>query len=542
MFDPERFSDQLDPDIHHFQHCYDPLVNLICDYTSISDFNNIIRNSESNLNIVNYNIRSFSANSDSFISIFDHFDSTPDILVLTETWFKEDSLKELPHFNSFHTIRTTRRSGGVSCYVKDHLNSRQIQPLSFCREHLEICTVEVSSQRDIIYIISVYKPHCNFFDEFISELNLILKDSLLRKKKIIILGDFNINQLDPGYQTMSLNNCLQSYYFIPLISKPTRFSQIESHSASLLDQIWINKPSLSYECGILNFDLTDHLPTYCNVPFDTNNNSSTSLTKVTFRLINSVNHNNFTHALSNQNWSFLDRLDVDKAFISFINTLNSLYKQHFPIKTKYVTIKKILNPWINERISKLIKYKSYYYSLMKINIISREENKIFRNKVNSIVRNAKTSYYKTKFRSYQSDVKNTWSLINDIIYPNRKKCKNLRLTICNREISNTQEITEIFNTHFSSIAHNLLNNISHTSLNAIELVPPSPQSFFLSPVRFSECEKIIDSLKNSKTSTDELPVKIFQSNSHLISPTISKLINRCFSSTTFPSCLKIAII
>ena len=179
---------------------------------------------------------------------------------------------------------------------------------------------------------------------------------------------------------------------------------------------------------------------------------------------------------------------------------------------------------------------------MKINIISREENKIFRNKVNSIVRNAKTSYYKTKFRSYQSDVKNTWSLINDIISPNRNKCKNLKLTICNREISNTQEITEIFNTHFSSIAHNLLNNISHTSLNAIELVPPSPQSFFLSPVRFSECEKIIDSLKNSKTSTDELPVKIFQSNSHLISPTISKLINRCFSSTTFPSCLKIAII
>ena len=60
---------------------------------------------------------------------------------------------------------------------------------------------------------------------------------------------------------------MQTFYFIPIILKPTRFR--DGHQPSLLDQIWTNKPPSEYECGIVLFDQTDHLPTFFALPIIT---------------------------------------------------------------------------------------------------------------------------------------------------------------------------------------------------------------------------------------------------------------------------------
>ena len=382
MFNDLNFINQLDPDENHFQECYDSLIDPICNYIPIADYIVRTRNYGSNLNILNYNIRSFSANFDSFISIFDNFDSTPDILILTETWFNENSIKDIPYFNCHHTIRTSRRSGGVSVYVKDNINSRKIEQLSFCANSIEVCTVEVSSNSNIIYFISVYRPHSYFFDDFLNTLDRLLKNDLIKNRHVIVLGDFNINHLDCSNRTNSFTNCMQSFYFIPLITKPTRFSLTDTNSSSLLDQIWTNRPILSYDCGILNFDLTDHLPTFYHIPFDLNSQRNETKIKITFRIKNDFTNINFSQALMNQNWDFLDGLDINQSIKSFIDQLNLLYDKNFPIKTKYVSIKKSLSPWINDDISRLIKYRSNYYSLMQRNLVSQDENKVVKNKVN----------------------------------------------------------------------------------------------------------------------------------------------------------------
>ena len=225
-----------------------------------------------------------------------------------------------------------------------------------------------------------------------------------------------------------------------------------------------------------------------------------------------------------------------------MNQLNSIYQQNFPLKTKTLANKKVLNPWMTDNISRLIKYKSQYFNLLRMNIITMEENRIFRNKVNSIIRKAKNSYYRNKFNSCQSDIKKTWSLINDILSPNRKKSNDIRLSVGTEEISNHSDLCEIFNTYFSNAASSLSSNLSYNSLNAIDLVPHSSVNFFLFPVDFPECSNIIRDLKNSKTSINELPVKIFKFNECIITPVITKLINRCFNDAVFPDCLKIATI
>ena len=162
--------DFLDPDENHFHDCYDSLNDNICKYYTVSDFIRKMSVNKKGLSMINFNVRSFNANFDSFISIFDDFETTPDVLVLTETWFRDNSLKEIPYFHDFHTNRELRHSGGVSVYVKEVYESKSINHLSFCKPFIEVCTVELTLSLGNIYIVSIYRPHSDLFDDFISDL------------------------------------------------------------------------------------------------------------------------------------------------------------------------------------------------------------------------------------------------------------------------------------------------------------------------------------------------------------------------------------
>ena len=125
MLDNERLNDLLDPDTNHFDEFSENSNGSFCSYISISDFNRKIQNYKNGLSILNFNIRSFSGNFDGFICCFENFNSIPNILVLTETWFKANSIREINYFKDYHTVRSTHRSGGVSVYIKDNLNSKK---------------------------------------------------------------------------------------------------------------------------------------------------------------------------------------------------------------------------------------------------------------------------------------------------------------------------------------------------------------------------------------------------------------------------------
>ena len=544
MFD-ENFSDSIDPDLHHFDQFSESNgdTDTICNYVTFSDYDRIMIDKKSALTILNYNIRSFNSNFDTFIASFNNYDVVPDILTLSETWFTETSLTEIPHFRGYHTIRP-QRSGGVSVYVKDKIESKKIPHLSFCNSSLEVCTTEILTKHRNFYLIAIYRPHSNEpFENFLSNLNNVLSNELLRNKSQIVLGDFNINHLDDSPRTISFLNCMQSYYMLPLITKPTRFPPNDSGSPSLLDQIWTNKPTASYKCGIILSDLTDHYPTYYHTPIPVDNSSHGSeKIKISFRLINEENNDRFALALSSFDWSFIETLSVDTSVEFFISQLNSLYQKYFPLKTKYISLKKALNPWMNDYISKLIKYKSQYYSLMKLGITSITENKKFKNKVNSIVRAAKVSYFENKFSSNRSDMRKTWSLINEIISPNSKKSNIIKILAGGNLISDQLQISELFNSYFSNIALNLRSNIPDSSLDAINLVQRSYYNFFLYPVTPDECSKIVQTLKITKTPLNEFPVKLFKKHDPSLTPILSKLITKCFSVGEFPKCLKVATI
>ena len=142
-----------------------------------------------------YNVRSFHANIDSFLSIFDDV-SLPDILVLTETWFAPDTSCDIPWFCSYHTYRIVGRSEGVLIFVTNNLFSYMFPDLCISDINIEVCTITVRVSNSSFIILGIYRPHSGTIENFIASLNY----QEVSNKPILLLEDLNIIILNGNLQ------------------------------------------------------------------------------------------------------------------------------------------------------------------------------------------------------------------------------------------------------------------------------------------------------------------------------------------------------
>ena len=112
--------------------------------------------------------KKFDRNFDSFSCGFSPH-NMPNILCFTETWFAPSLTSEIPGYVGHHVTREGR-SGGVSIYVKQQINSKILCNLSYATSTIEVCTVEVSIKNSIHVIIGVYRPHSDSISNFNSHL------------------------------------------------------------------------------------------------------------------------------------------------------------------------------------------------------------------------------------------------------------------------------------------------------------------------------------------------------------------------------------
>ena len=143
-------------------------------------------------------------------------------------------------------------------------------------------------------------------------------------------------------------------------------------------------------------------------------------TELKFRLITENNKYIFRSLLENFDWESIFCLDVDIYTENFLLKLNEMYTNAFPIKTKIVSNKKILNPWVTPEISHLIQMKSNYFFLYKHRLVSLQDNNRFKNKLNKLIKKAKCTYYHNLFACNKNNMKKTWNTINTLLLKNIK--------------------------------------------------------------------------------------------------------------------------
>ena len=185
--------------------------------------------------------------------------------MFSETWFSENTCHDVQGYTGFHTYRPDKTGSGVFVFIRNCYTSTHMVKFSVCHAYYEISVAKVSLSNNCTIInIGVYRPQDKSkIPEFTIKFNEILS-STSQSDHVFIVGDLNINLLDPiAIENDFVNNC-HSNTLIPLINKPTCNA---NNNPSMLDHIWTNQLYNSFN-GIFLLDLTDHHPIFTIEPIN----------------------------------------------------------------------------------------------------------------------------------------------------------------------------------------------------------------------------------------------------------------------------------
>ena len=536
------FSD-VDPDANFLDLT---LPEDFCKYYTVTELNNSNLNSN-HFSLVNYNICSFNHNSAFFESLLESVKLEFKCIVISETWNNEMNMDQciLQKYKEHHTLRSGEdvctKSGGISVFCLENLQSSKNKNLSSCTANIETCVVELEYSEKKYVILAVYRPYQGCKIEFIRELDQIINSIDVTNCTVFVTGDFNLNFLDlEDSHVVDFVTKLYSKSFVPLIDKATRFPRgNQAGDSSCLDMIWTNNLCLK-AAGIIYYGQSDHMPAFCTLDVGSVNPVNDKI-KIETRPFSEHNLLKLQENLNEINWDqILDFNDVEKSISVFCTKLDELYKKCFPTKVKFISSKRHKNKWITQDVKKLINKKSEAYKKYRQGLISKEENNRIKNEISSKINKAKHEFYKDSFELFKGNAKKSWNLLHDLMGKKNSKHEDIQLIIDSDKIAEPNKVANIFAKYFSTVGNVLENNLSRTDLSPLLHVDRNMNSFAIFPVTQQEVSKIILNLKNTNTDLDKMSVKIFKSIDTLVSAPLAKIIDCSFSKGIFPNCLKIA--
>ena len=539
------FLDEIDIDLNYFSVIHPGIdSDISSEYYHYDSFNNLSQTLSPNFAVIHYNIRSLYPKMDLLNAELCQLNCKFDILCFSECWLTEIT-RELVKFDGYghySSLRTGRRGGGISVFVSDDYDCRVLTNMSLCYDYIESLFIEMKCGNLFVLIGVLYRPPSGNKEMFIDKVNELLTGLRLSKyHRLLMMGDFNIDMLviDESSNT-HLINMFYSYSLLPLITRPTR---ITSQSATLLDNFFISR---SNDCiaGSIVSDVSDHLPIFCLI------NNLLPRKKPTgepiqfkYRLTNDSSITNLCNDLRCIDFSSLFQSnDVDNIMKNFSDTIYGLYNKNCKIKTKTVSYRSFVKPWIKGQVLEKIKQRQNMYLLYRSAKIGQVEYKRFCNSVTSILRKAKRSYFAQRFSMYKNDIKKTWKCINDVLgRRNMNRCNVSSLRESDAIVTDRQKIANIFNSYFSSVGKNISESVG-PGLGSFRsyLAGNYVSSFMFSQVTSNDIIKIINSFKIKSTPIDSISVVVLKNIGSIIAPYLARIINLSLTQGIFPCSLKVA--
>ena len=176
---------------------------------------------------------------------------------------------------------------------------------------------------------------------------------------------------------------------------------------------------------------------------------------------------------------------------------------------------------------KFLKTKSIYY---------HTKFKIYRNKLNHLIKLAKRNYYNKLFSVHVNNGKRIWYGIKPSIQVETHVNQHVnKIVIDNREIVDQESMVNVFNEFFANIGSNLASSIPSVTHTAGEFMPSAIcDSLFLSPVTANEIELEIAKLNASKAvGPSSIPIVILKILKCEVSGPLETIFNTSFLTGMF---------
>ena len=507
---------------------------------------------QGSLSIMSFNIRSISKNFDEFKIFLATCQNPFSIICLQETWAKDEveenlTLKyPLPGYECYHIPREyDKRGGGICVYVKQGFDIQVKKDLSCSSQHIEMQVLEIIRPNlKNIFIGNVYRPPQGKFKNF----NDVILKLIARTKNrpTFIVGDINLNILAYERDT-KVRNFLQKMIqksFLPSITKPTRITRKKE---TCIDNIFSNS-SLDYKInsGVMQVKISDHFPIFITVNKMLNKTAKTSkLMKTTKRIYKTDQINNFQEQINAISWlSVTDKQDTNESFNEFTTQISKIYNQCFPIQTKYVKEKNILNKWMTSGLLKSSKQKQKLYKNLLKNKTVENENKYkkYAKEFNKLKEKAKINFYSNKVIANETNLKKLWSTMKEIISKNKpRKDYPKNITVNGKRLTDKKLISEEFNSFFTNVGPILASKIKNTDQNVLRYLKQSDTNFKITHVDQMELKCAFDKLKvNKAPGFDDYNARVIKNLYDTIKVPLLHIINLSFKTGIFPENMKIA--
>lgn len=182
--------------------------NLLRDYVG-----NLKNKHSDLLNVIHINAQSL--NNSVHFSEFSHIfsDSGIDVITVSETFYNDSSLIDVPNYKVFNANRQGRVGGGVAIYVANHLPAKILFSTSNDGHEPEYLFIEITCQASKILCVCIYRPpDIGHMDLFVTD----LYNYLPNYKYVILCGDMNAGFGSGSEETVMIEESLQMCNLTPI--------------------------------------------------------------------------------------------------------------------------------------------------------------------------------------------------------------------------------------------------------------------------------------------------------------------------------------
>lgn len=541
-----NFDQDNDPNINFFNR-----INSTCNYYLVDNFNMKLQNING-FSIIHFNARSLKANMNKITLHLMKLNHVFDIITIADNSLSEEDCLSfnIKNYEVKHIVRPSNKNGGVSIFVRNHLNFDIIEDMSYSCENVMDCLalkVKLNNNRNI-YVSCIYRQCGADLKIFNDHFNNYLHSLNSKNKIYYITGDFNIDlrKASSNSDTTEFVNLMYSYGFIPLIYKPTRITR---NTNTIIDNIFTNdleNCSKMYN-GLCITDVTDHLPifTICEKVHSEKNKKMYK----NIRITKDSNIDALRNDLLHFDWNDIYNLNnVNEMYEQFLNSFNYMYNKHCPIKQiicKSDTMH--VKPWFTNGLRNACIKKNLLYKHFLVTRRSDDEihYKTYKNKLTCILRKCERDYYQNLLNSHKSNTKKTWNILNNLLL-RKQKCSSRFPDVfeCNGiKYSNKQDIVNQFNKFFVNVGPNLAKDIKQPGNGNIydSLNNFNNNSMFIHNTNDSEVISVVKKLK-TKFSNDchGINFHIVKQVVDCIASPFAFICNRSFNEGIFPCKMKTA--
>ena len=374
-------------------------------------------------------------------------------------------------------------------------------------------------------------------------------------KEICVLGDFNLNFLNFGQNDLPVTS--QCARLQPLVQElfdrivPHGFAQMVSgftrswpnQDPSCLDHLWTNIPEKFSQVQSSWAGGSDHKMIFA-IRYTKAIISKPRLVRK--RSYKNFNPQKFLEAVHKISWwpVYAECFDTERAAILFTSKLNEILDIMAPLRTFQIRTK--YTPWMSQSTKDLIQERNEAQARAS-NTNNDEEwrkYKRLRNRITNILREEKSQWQKNKLEQLGNNSSSIWKNVKHWLGWTTGGPPTQLISEGNM-FSKPKDLARIMNNFFVNkvkvLRQNLPNDAGDPLALTRRLMSERQCSFKFTSVHPDEVNKIIENLKNSKSSgIDNIDTYIIKLARKELVPVITHIINLSLTQSHFPEIWKTA--